>query len=88
MAVRRGDQLEPAQEALHYASTQLGRVANLLALIAIKGEAQTEKMRILAGAGFSIQEISQLLHTSRNNVSVQLHRTRRRSSRKRSRRGT
>ena len=87
MAARRVAQSAPEKSALEHAASQLERVANLLALLAVKAEPQTEKMKVLAGAGFSVQEIAALLHTSPNNVSVQLHRTRKQTARKKARRG-
>ena len=54
---------------------QLRRIANLLALLATKGEAQAEKILTLTAAGFSIAEVAVLLRATPNTVSVAIYRS-------------
>lgn len=54
---------------------QLKRIANLLALLAVKGETQPEKVQALAAAGFSVAEIAGLLATKPNTISVVLYKS-------------
>jgi DNA-binding CsgD family transcriptional regulator len=56
--------------------TDLQRLTNLVALLLVKGESQTEKIRTLATAGYSNTEIASLLGTTANSVNVALHRLR------------
>jgi DNA-directed RNA polymerase specialized sigma24 family protein len=56
--------------------TQVEKIIRLLALLAIKGESQAEKIKILSGAGFSNTEIAALLGLTANAVNVALHRLR------------
>ena len=48
------------------------RLENLLALLLVKGEIQTDKMWTLSCAGFGATEIARLLGTTPNTVSVAL----------------
>lgn len=57
-------------------SKQLEKLTRLLALLVIKGESQPEKIKMLAGAGFTNIEIAELLGVSGNAVNVALHRLR------------
>lgn len=57
-------------------SPAVERLTNLMALLLIKGEQQTDQLRILACAGFSNTEIARLLGLTPNAVSVALHRIR------------
>jgi len=54
----------------------LQRIASLVALVLVKGEEQTEKIRTLSAVGYSPSEISNLLGISANAVSIALHRMR------------
>lgn len=56
---------------------QLRRIANLVALLATKGESQTNKVLTLTGAGFTNAEVADLLHVTQNVVGVTLHRGKR-----------
>jgi DNA-binding CsgD family transcriptional regulator len=49
------------------------RIANLLALLLVKGESETEKVVSLTAAGFSPAEIGRLLDKRRNSVSALLY---------------
>ena len=55
---------------------QLEKLTRLLALLVVKGESQPEKVKVLAGAGFTNTEIAELLGTTANVVNVTLHRLR------------
>lgn len=55
---------------------QLEKITRLLALLAVKGESQPEKIKVLSGAGFSNTEIAELLGLTSNAVNVALHRLR------------
>jgi DNA-binding CsgD family transcriptional regulator len=57
-------------------SAQLEKITRLLALLAVKGESQSEKIKVLSGAGFSNTEIAELLGLTPNSVNVALHRLR------------
>jgi len=61
----------------------LRRISNLLALLAVKGESQTDKILTLAAAGYPAKEIAELLRTSPNNVSVAIYKAKHESGRKR-----
>ena len=52
---------------------QLERIARLLALLAVKGENQTDKIVTLTAAGFAPAEVAQLLGTTPNSVSVTVY---------------
>lgn len=54
----------------------LQRIASLVALLLVKGEEQSEKIRTLSAVGYSPSEISNLLGISANAVSIALHRMR------------
>lgn len=56
----------------------LARIANLLGLIAVKGEDESEKARTLDAAGFETAEIAALLGKTPNNISVLLYKLRKR----------
>jgi hypothetical protein len=58
------------------AATCLDRIARLLALVAVKGEEQVEKVRTLSAVGFSASEVAQLLQVRANTVSAMLYRDR------------
>jgi DNA-directed RNA polymerase specialized sigma24 family protein len=51
----------------------LQRIANLLALLLVKGESETDKVVTLAAAGFTPTEIAALLGKQQNTVSVLLY---------------
>lgn len=63
-------------------SDNLDRICRLLALIAVKGEPQEQKILTLSAAGFSPAEIAPLLATTRNTVSVTLSKSRGKRKRK------
>jgi DNA-binding NarL/FixJ family response regulator len=52
------------------AAEQLRRISNLLALLAVKGESQEEKILTLSAAGFTTGEIADLIRTTANTVAV------------------
>jgi hypothetical protein len=62
-------------------------IANLLALHLVKDQPTAQQPAILAGAGFSIQEIARLLRMLPNTVSVALLRGARKTVRKKAVRG-
>ncbi|MEQ1728688.1 MAG: hypothetical protein ABL982_09925 [Vicinamibacterales bacterium] len=64
---------------------QLRRIANLLALIATKGEDQPDKMLSLTAAGFSNAEVGALLRTKPNTVAVTIYQAKRDGKRKKKR---
>ncbi len=55
---------------------QLEKLTRLLALLVVKGESQPEKIKVLAGAGFTNTEIAELLEITANAVNIVLHRLR------------
>jgi len=61
----------------------LRRISNLLALLAVKGESQSDKILTLTAAGYSAKEIADLLRTSPNNVSVAVYKAKQDATRKR-----
>ena len=52
--------------------SSIQRIANLLALLLVKGQSETEKVFVLTGAGYSTTEIGQLLVKKPNTVSARL----------------
>jgi DNA-directed RNA polymerase specialized sigma24 family protein len=54
----------------------LDRVANLLALLLVKGESESEKILALSAVGYSAAEIADLLRKQSNTVSVVLYQAR------------
>lgn len=52
----------------------MARIADLVALLLVKGESQPEKVRSLAAVGYTPSEISGLLGITANAVSITLHR--------------
>ena len=69
---------DPASLAGGVNAVQGERLANLIALLLIKGEPQADQLRTLACAGFSNTEIARLLGLTPNAVNVALHRLRKR----------
>ncbi len=63
---------QPPEQADH-----LARIANLLALLLVRGESQTDKVVTLSSAGFTPGEIAGLLGTTSNAVSVALYKAKR-----------
>jgi hypothetical protein len=57
---------------------QIRRVANLLALLLVKGESQPEKIRVLNAVGYANAEIAELLGMTPNAVTVSLYQQRKR----------
>ena len=55
----------------------LERLTNLVALLLVKGEPQSDQIRTLAAAGYRNTEIASLLGLTSNAVTVALHRIRR-----------
>jgi len=55
-------------------ATQLERIARLLAVLAIKGDNQSNQISVLNAAGYIPEEIAQLVGTTPNTVSVTLSR--------------
>ncbi len=58
------------------------RIANLLALLLVKGEGETDKVLALTGVGYTPVEIAQLLGKQPNTISVALYQARREQGRK------
>ncbi len=61
---------------------ELRRISKLLALLAIKGESQEEKILTLMAAGFAASEVSDLLRTTSNVVFVTVHRSKKKPKKK------
>ncbi len=76
MATRRKAKAPLGAETPREKSKQLEKLTRLLALLAIKGESKPEKIKMLAGAGFTNIEIAELLGVTGNAVNVALHRLR------------
>jgi DNA-directed RNA polymerase specialized sigma24 family protein len=76
VAVRRKVESLSGQEHSIETPQQLDKLTRLLALLVIKGESQGEKIKVLAGAGFTNTEIAQLLGLTANAVNVALFRSR------------
>jgi DNA-directed RNA polymerase specialized sigma24 family protein len=55
---------------------QSEKLTRLLALLVVKGESQSDKIRLLASARFSNTEIAELLGVTGNAVNIALHRLR------------
>lgn len=55
------------------------KLVGLLALIAVRGESQPEKIKMLSGAGFTNMDIARLLGITSNAVAIALHRARAKS---------
>jgi DNA-directed RNA polymerase specialized sigma24 family protein len=62
----------------------LYRIANLLALLLVKGESESAKILTLSAAGFSAAEIGALLGKQPNTVSVTLYQAKRPAARRKS----
>jgi DNA-binding CsgD family transcriptional regulator len=60
-------------------SLELRRIARLLALIAVKGETQSEKIVTLSAAGFAAAEVAELLRTTPNAVAVAVYQNKRKT---------
>ena len=76
------------QSSVAYDSTeQLRRISNLLALLAIKGESQEEKILTLSAAGFSSGEVADLLRTTSNTVAVTKSKSKKKPKKKSARKG-
>ncbi len=73
------DKSKPAVESTQ-SNQQLERLTNLVALLLVKGESQSEKIRTLAAVGYSAPEIAHMLGTTANAVNVALHRIRQRKA--------
>jgi hypothetical protein len=75
----------PQQDDTESSVSELKRIANLLALIAVKGETQPQKIMSLTAAGFAPNEIAVLLNTKPNTVSVAIYQNRKKGGIKGSR---
>ena len=67
----------PESDCVDAIAAPLEKIARLLALLAVKGESQPEKIKVLSGAGFSNTEIAKLLGLTPNAVELALRRLRR-----------
>lgn len=76
MAVGRSSRSPEMPDASGVRSNQMERITRLLALFVVKGESKSEKIKLLAGAGFANTEIAEILGTTANVVNVTLHRIR------------
>lgn len=76
MAVRKKVKVPSGAKMSGVDTSQLEKLTRLLALLVIKGESQPEKIKMLAGAGFTNIEIAELLGVTGNAVNVALHRLR------------
>lgn len=56
--------------------TELRLIANLLGLLAVRGESKQKQMVTLSAAGFTPTDVAGLLRTSPNAVSVALYKER------------
>ena len=74
-----------ASEPEPVGSSELRRIANLLALLAIKGETQPQKILSLTAAGFTPAEIATLLNITSNTVSVTIYQSKKKTAGKRGR---
>ena len=72
MAARRTQRRSEADSPTspHDTAEQLRRISNLLALLAVKGESQQEKILTLTAAGFTTGEVADLIRTTPNTVAV------------------
>lgn len=77
--LRKGSISSVPTDPLGGLATNLERATRLLALLAVKGEGQADKISLLSGAGFPNSEIASLLGTTANAVNVALHRARTKS---------
>ncbi len=67
---------EASQPALGL-EVAFNRIANLLALLLVRGESETQKALTLTAVGYSPAEIAQLLGKQANTVSVILYKAKR-----------
>lgn len=72
MATRKKAAPTPESEVLN----RLDRITRLLGLIAVKGEEKAERIKVLAGAGFTNVEIASTLGVTANTVNIALYRAR------------
>jgi len=63
----------PDADAARGLESAFHRIANLLALLLVKGESETEKVTALTAVGYSAAEIGQLLGKRPNTVSALLY---------------
>ncbi len=73
---KRAKSSEPATSDASIVGEELRRIANLLALLAVKGEDQKDKVLTLSAAGYQPAEIASLLDTTANTVRVTLSQSR------------
>lgn len=67
-----------AEQLLARMAGQVDRLVRLVAVGLVEGRTKREKMLLLAAAGMSPKEIADLIGSTRNAVSVELHRARKR----------
>ena len=63
----------PATSPADEQTLHLARISKLLAILAVKGEHQTDKIITLSAAGFAPSEVAQLLGTTPNTVAVTVY---------------
>ena len=77
MGVRRKHRARTGADTVTPRDADVERLANLVALLLVKGEPQADQIRTLAAAGYGNSEIAALLGLTSNAVNVALHRIRR-----------
>jgi hypothetical protein len=73
----RGAARRPKTDATTEKPSELRLIANLLGLLAVRGESKQKQMVTLAAAGFTPADVATLLRTTPNAVSVALYKERR-----------
>jgi DNA-directed RNA polymerase specialized sigma24 family protein len=76
VATRKKQSVAVESHAASSGAEPLDKIARLLALLAVKGEPQPDKIKALSAAGFRSTEIASLLGLTRNAVDIALHRIR------------
>ena len=77
----------PSEVAPAAGADRMGRIANLMALLLVKGMEQRASIVMLHGAGFEHNEIAALLDTTAQNVAQVLYLTRNKNKARRGRKG-
>jgi hypothetical protein len=72
----RGAAKRPKVDASAERPSDLRLIANLLGLLAVRGESKQKQMVTLAAAGFTPADVATLLRTTSNAVSVALYKER------------
>jgi DNA-directed RNA polymerase specialized sigma24 family protein len=83
VATKRARKNDPPSDDLTSVVEQMRRISNLLALVAVKGEDQKDKVLTLSAAGYAPYEISDLLGTTSNTVRVTLSQSKSQKKKKR-----